>query len=92
MATTTPVQTEADKAALAKVEAAKQPIEKVAKGSTVKRVPVYSITVFRDGKPVVPKAGEVYTFTKEEYDQIMKANPKALRKPIVEVEAADDDI
>lgn len=68
-----------------------------------KRIPVQTIVMHRDGKRVIPPIGQAFDFTVDELEQIIKTNPKAVRKlineaapPVVdgqvveEVGAADD--
>lgn len=49
-----------------------------------KRIPTQSIILRRGGERIVPKIGQVFDFTQEELDDIMKVNPKAVRKVINE--------
>ncbi len=44
----------------------------------MKRVPMQSISVIRDGKSECPPIGVAFDFTKEEVEQIGKMNPDAL--------------
>ncbi len=44
---------------------------------SVKRTPLQSIVLQRDGKSYVPTIGEVFEFTKEEAADIERVNPDA---------------
>lgn len=54
-----------------------------------KKVPLISVTVFRDGKPLALPVNKPYDFTEDEVDEIDALAPGALRDPIVEVASAD---
>lgn len=45
---------------------------------TVKRTPLQSIVLYRDGKTFTPPIGEVFEFTQAEADEIERVNPDAL--------------
>lgn len=60
--------------------------------NTYTREVVQSITLGRDGKRISLTTGQVFDFTKEEYDQIMKSNPKAISaKVTVDLDTGDAD-
>ena len=48
-----------------------------------KRTPLQSVVVIRDGERVTPEIGRPYEFTKEEIEQVERANPAALSKKAV---------
>lgn len=58
------------------------------KPSFVVLVPVQTVVVHRDGKPVVPAIGQPFEFTSEEAEQIKKMSPGAVTDQAV-VPAAD---
>ena len=49
-----------------------------------KRIPVNTIMLHREGKPLVPDIGKVFDFTAEELADINAVNPDAVRKPVNE--------
>ena len=53
-----------------------------------KKVPLISVTVFRDSKPVALPVGKPFDFTEDEVAEIDAMVPGSLRDPIVEVAAA----
>lgn len=55
-----------------------------------KRIPVETIKVRRDGKPVIPTIGKPFDFTAEELDDINKVRPQAVRKLIMEEQPEDE--
>lgn len=46
--------------------------------STIKRVPLQSVVVMRDGQSVVPPIGQVFEFTADEVAQLERMNPDAI--------------
>lgn len=53
-----------------------------------KKVPLISVTVFRDSKPVALPVGKPFDFTEDEVSEIEAMMPGGLRDPIVEVPSA----
>lgn len=53
-----------------------------------KRIVNSTIVLHREGKPVVPRVGEVFDFTPEEVTNINKVNPSALGRVIADEPAA----
>ena len=51
------------------------------------RIPMQTILVTRDGERVVPPIGKPFDFTAKEIEEINAVNPRAIRKPVQEVEA-----
>lgn len=56
----------------------------------ISMVPTVGVVVVRDGKRVRPTIGKAFSFTKEERDAILEAQPNALRKPTNEDTGEDD--
>lgn len=52
------------------------------------KIPLISITVHRDKKPVTPPVGRAFDFTVEEIDEIEQMMPGALRNPVNEAPVA----
>lgn len=50
-----------------------------------KKIPLVSVTVFRDNKPVALPVGKPFAFTDAEVQEVEAAIPGALRDPINEV-------
>lgn len=48
------------------------------------RIPVQGVRVVRDGRSHYPKIGKPFDFTREEIEQLTKANPVCLRHPVNE--------
>lgn len=48
------------------------------------RIPVKGVIVFRDKQQVRPPLGKPFEFTQQEVDDLEKAAPGHIRKPIVE--------
>lgn len=56
----------------------------------MKRVPLQSIVVQRDGKSFTPPIGQPFDFTKEEVDQIERMAPEAIStEAVVDVTAVE---
>lgn len=53
-----------------------------------KKVPLISVTVFREGKPIALPVNKPFDFTEDEVDEIESMVPGSLRDPIVEVASA----
>ena len=53
-----------------------------------KKVPLISVTVFRNNKPVALPVGKPFDFTEEEVAEVEAMQPGGLRDPIVEVASA----
>jgi hypothetical protein len=49
-----------------------------------KKVPLISVTVHRDNKPMVLPVGKVFAFTEEEVSEINAMVPGSLRDPVNE--------
>jgi hypothetical protein len=59
---------------------------------TYTREVVQSISLGRDGKRINLTTGQVFEFNEDEYQQIMKSNPKAISAMVtVDLDAGDAD-
>lgn len=57
--------------------------------NTIKRVPLQSVVVHRDGQPFVPPIGQVFEFTADEVEQLERMNPDAVSAQVtMDAEAA----
>jgi len=59
---------------------------------TYTREVINSITLGRDGKRITLSTGQVFDFTQEEYDQIMKSSPTSISSKVtVDLDSGDAD-
>ena len=49
-----------------------------------KKIPLISVTVHRNGKPIEPTIGKPFEFTDEEIDEVLQAVPGSMRDPVNE--------